>query len=93
MVTGTIWDEARDEAVIRRWKEPLRVSECQECALYPQCRKLKLCEWNEEGCSGLDRAIKTDGLKRKILAAYREYKKEKISNEAEEQLYFDRAWQ
>lgn len=75
MVTGNIRDEGRDEAVTKRWKEPLRVPECGVCALYPQCRKLKLCEWNEDGCSGLDRAIKTDALKREILEAYREYKK------------------
>lgn len=74
MVTGDIWTDKRDEAVGKRWKEPLRVPECEDCVLYPQCRKLKLCEWNREGCNELDRRIKINELKMQILSAYQEYK-------------------
>lgn len=76
MVTGDIWNDARDTAVETNWRKPLSVPECEDCALYPQCRKLSLCEWNRDGCDRLDRSIKINDLKRKMLEAYHVYKKE-----------------
>lgn len=76
MVTGDIWNDARDTAVKTNWRKPLSVPECEDCALYPQCRKLSLCEWNRDGCDRLDRSIKINDLKRKMLEAYHAYKKE-----------------
>lgn len=74
MITGDIWNNERDPVVLNNWKEPLSAPECAECVLYPQCQKLKLCEWNREGCNELDRRIKITELRNQVLSAYREYK-------------------
>lgn len=75
MITGHISREERDETVTKRWQEPLVVPECNHCSLYPQCRKLSMCEWNRKGCHDLDRRIDIAELKEQMLAAYQEWKK------------------
>ena len=77
MVTGDIWSAARDAEVETKWKAPLYVPECGECALYPQCTKLSLCEWNRDGCDKLDRSVRIIDLKRKMIEAYQVYNKER----------------
>ena len=74
MITGHIRSDKREENVIRQWKEPLSVPECRDCALYPQCRKLRLCEHNRDGCSELERKIYTEEIKKQILTTFSEYK-------------------
>ena len=75
MITGHISREERDETVTKRWQEPLVVPECNHCSLYPQCRKLSMCEWNRKGCHDLDRRIDIAERKEQMLAAYQEWKK------------------
>ena len=72
--SGSIYDDARDDALIRAWKERVRQPECEGCALYPTCLKLKKCEWYRDGCTQTARSIEIDMLKKQILAAYREAK-------------------
>lgn len=76
MITGSIYDERKDEAVIRRWKEPLSVPECGDCALLPLCTRLKKCEWNTDGCPEEERLISVRTLQKQMLRAYEEYKME-----------------
>lgn len=77
MVTGSIREKSRDAEVTRRWKERLRVPECEECPLYPQCGKLKMCEWNRDGCSETSRSIRIQEIREQMAAAYQEYREEK----------------
>lgn len=74
MITGTIHDDRRDREVTARWKKPLTVPECADCVLYPQCRKLEMCEWNRDGCNETDRNLGIEEIKKQMLAAYREFK-------------------
>ena len=76
MITGSIQDNVRDKAVEKAWKEPLQVQECARCAVYPICKKLKMCEWNKDGCLELDRMIAIDVLKDQIVKAYKDHKAE-----------------
>lgn len=74
MITGNIWEDRRDTDVEKKWKAPLRVAKCQTCLLYPQCTKLEMCEWNRNGCDEMDRRIRTEELKRQILATFHEFR-------------------
>ena len=88
IVTGTIYAEARDEGVVKAWKERLSVPKCDTCVLYPICTELKMCEWNSDGCSEITRLERIEELKRQILAAYRDYKNGGKIDETEEELHF-----
>ena len=73
-VTGHIQDDQRDPAVTQKWKEPLQVPECNQCALYPVCKKLQMCPWHESCCTELSRKIKKMELTDQIRAAYNKNK-------------------
>lgn len=75
MITGSIPNEDRDVEVEKQWKIPLSVPECRQCALYPICRRLKMCEWNKDGCPEPDCGIEIDELKEQIAEAYQKYKR------------------
>lgn len=75
IITGNIRDEKRDRKVEQRWKQPLNVPECDDCVLYPVCKKLQMCVWNQESCAELDRRIRIRELKEQMQAAYEEYKR------------------
>lgn len=83
MVTGSIRCEQRNADVIREWNEPLTVPECETCALYPLCTRLKKCQWNADGCPETGRIISLRILKKQMIKAYQTKAKEK-TNETEE---------
>ena len=73
MITGHIRDDIRDRAVEAMWKAKLSVPECENCPFYPQCTKLKECEWNKEGCPEIERNIRMQELKEQMLRIYKDY--------------------
>ena len=77
MITGDIRSGERNEAVAQQWKERFSSPECAECALYPTCNRLKMCEWNRDGCTEADREIRMAELKEQMLDALREYRERK----------------
>ena len=81
VITGSIRNDERDESVIQRWKEPLRVPECSHCAVYPKCWKLAMCDWFKHGCSDLDRRIEIIEIKEQMLKAYQEWKEGEAEHE------------
>ena len=83
MITGSIWNEERDPIVTRRWKEMLSVPECRHCALYPRCNRLRMCEWNKDGCDDLARQIDIMIIREQMLKAYEEWKTEETEHETE----------
>ncbi|MBO4745372.1 MAG: 4Fe-4S cluster-binding domain-containing protein [Bacteroidales bacterium] len=76
MITGSIMDNVRDNEVEKKWKDPLSVPECDQCVMYPVCWKLKMCEWNKDGCSELTRNIEIDEIKKQVLEVYGQHKAE-----------------
>ena len=40
---GSIYGGTHDTAVLESWRERLKIPECRECILLPQCTKLKKC--------------------------------------------------
>lgn len=75
IVTGSIDNDNRDMNITRAWCERLSTLECAYCAIYPTCRKLKMCEWNTQGCTKIDRTIRVLELQKQIQKAYHEYKR------------------
>ena len=82
VITGNIENDERDRIVTQRWKERLSVPECNSCALYPRCVRLKMCEWNKDGCNELERQSEIQTIKEQMLAAYQKWKEE--NNEPDE---------
>ena len=74
VITGSIYSDERDKETTELWKERLLVPECGNCALYPRCGKLRMCEWNRDGCSELSRRIMKKETEKQMLKAYREYR-------------------
>ena len=74
MITGSIYNDCRDEAVIQKWKEALSMPECTQCALYPRCGKLAMCEWNRNGCTDMERKIGVMEIREQMLEKYTEWK-------------------
>lgn len=70
---GTIYDPARDSALIRAWKERREpYPECRTCPLFPRCIILKKCAWTEDKCRHSKRILRLTRLKKEILQAYTE---------------------
>ena len=84
MITGDIRDGHRDEEVTRRYKAPLDVPECGSCVLFPICRKLQMCVWNQNSCAEVDRHIAVRELAERVQAIYKEHKNGGEKHEAEE---------
>lgn len=42
-LVGSIYGETYDADILNSWQEPLKLPECRECVLFPQCTKLKKC--------------------------------------------------
>ena len=83
MITGDLYHEERDPDVTRKWKERLVVPACRDCALYPRCRKLAMCEWNRDGCDELERRIDRIRTEEQMLKAYHDRKKEETKHETD----------
>ena len=83
MITGHIRDSRRDEEVTEIWKIPLLVPACDSCVLYPVCRKLRMCIWNQDTCAVTDRKIQIRELTEQVKAVYNAYKNGGRQNEAE----------
>ena len=92
IITGDIFSTERDEKVTKAWKERYITKECSDCVLYPTCVKLKMCEWNKEGCPVSRRQLTINEMKKQILAAYRIVKEGGSIDETEEELYTDWTW-
>lgn len=67
---GQVDKDERDEEVLRRWKERVRLPECPACALYPRCINLKKCAWVGAHCSDLIRTVRKRDLAEQMLASY-----------------------
>lgn len=66
---GSIYSDGRDADMIQSWKEQLEEqAECGICPLYPQCIRLKKCEWEQFGCSEADRQMKLQRLRFQIAS-------------------------
>ncbi len=66
---GSIYSEERDQDVIQSWKERMTdQEECVTCPMYPRCIRLKKCEWEQFGCSEVDRQNKIQRLKYQITS-------------------------
>lgn len=66
---GSIYSAERDQGMIRSWKERMAdQEECLTCPLYPRCIRLKKCEWEQSGCSKVDRQIKIQQYKQQIAS-------------------------
>ena len=83
MITGDLYHEERDPDVTRKWKERLVVPACRDCALYPRCRRLAMCEWNRDGCDELERRIDRIRTEEQMLKAYHDRKKEETKHETD----------
>lgn len=66
---GSIYDNVLDTEMIQSWKQQIDDQlECAKCPLYPQCIRLKKCEWEQFGCSEGDRQMKLQKLRSQIAA-------------------------
>lgn len=66
---GRIYDDALDKGMIQSWKEQMEEQvECGTCPLYPQCIRLKKCEWEQFGCTEADRQMKLQRLRFEIAS-------------------------
>ena len=73
-ITGSIFDDARDEQLLSDWKQHIVHPECADCALYPRCVQLQKCDWAKLGCSESARTMKLQQLQHQILTAYEQSK-------------------
>ena len=71
---GTIYSDARDEAITASWREHIYYPACEPCALYPCCTNTKKCEHNQNGCPESEMQLKKHFFERSVLAAYHEWK-------------------
>lgn len=72
---GSVFSEERDEKVLQQWKErkPPEAA-CRDCAIYPQCIRLKVCPDWRECCSPDKRSQRQDTLRRAVLGTYENWK-------------------
>ena len=75
-LVGSIYQRECDSAMLAAWKERLAVPECRDCAAYPVCRKLKMCEWYQNGCTELARRQEIYMLQQKVLNTYEKARRE-----------------
>ncbi len=74
-VWGSVFSEERDEEVLRQWKEFRRSGEaCRDCAIYPQCLRLKKCPNWPDHCSPMERQLREDEIHWRVLGAYEDRK-------------------
>ncbi|MBQ9393048.1 MAG: radical SAM protein [Oscillospiraceae bacterium] len=69
-VYGSIRDGVTDPARLAAWKETVRQSECDGCALDPLCRRLKNCPFSRTACTAQAREAWKEELRRQIRQAY-----------------------
>lgn len=67
---GSIYVDTIDSNIIASWKERIRVPMCKTCPYYPICQFLKKCDWQNEECTELDRALTYMRLEERILNTY-----------------------
>ena len=77
---GNVQEGVLDTTTLRAWKEATVDASCQSCVLYPQCRELKRCPKNAQGCSETLRAIKLRNLHERILNTYKNGEAEQIDD-------------
>ena len=81
MAVGSLYSEARDEALIRAFKEAYPPDErCRSCADYPLCKRLKLCNGQKEHCDDLYQGCRLLQLREQILNTYEAYRQEEGGN-------------
>ena len=69
---GSLFSDEMDHAVIASWKEKIdRIEACNTCPYYPLCNHLKKCSYTSNTCTELDRQMRLDELKERILTSYR----------------------
>ncbi len=74
-VWGSVFSEERDEEVLRQWKEfRPPVEACKDCAIYPQCFRLKKCPNWPGPCSPIERGNRENRFRRMVLGAYEDWK-------------------
>lgn len=69
-ITGTVFSDERNAAVVQSWKEREEYAECPTCALYPCCIKLKKCFWQNASCTERDRSRRIARVRQSVLEAY-----------------------
>lgn len=68
-VIGSIFDDKLDKAEISSWKELLEDDECNDCAIFPNCLKLKRC-FSSKPCSGSEKEETIQTYKNNVLEIY-----------------------
>ncbi len=71
---GSIYNEDRDMALIRAWKETADLPKCSTCALQPLCFNLRKCPWVKDDCHSARQAIMLYNCEEQIRKTYMEYK-------------------
>ena len=74
-IWGSIYSNERNDQVLCQWRERIPPQEvCTDCAVYPQCVRLRKCPSCGEYCSPLERSFREDKLRRAVLWAYEDQK-------------------
>lgn len=77
---GSIYDDRRNEEMVRAWKEQAELPECLKCPMFPRCNQLKKCNWVKKGCNEANQTILLQRLKRQVLEAYHNRGNEEQNN-------------
>ena len=69
-LVGSIYSDELNNEMLSEWKERVFSSKCKNCVHYPQCRRLKLCAWEANGCTEVRRMQSTILLQNEIVNTY-----------------------
>ena len=68
-IIGNIYQEEKDTKLVNAWKQKERPLElCCNCPLYPQCIRLKKCDWTAFGCTTEERNRKIRRIEKSIAS-------------------------
>ena len=70
-LVGSMAGEDLDQDVLASWREVVRVPACDGCPLYPSCRRLVLCPWDQGRCTEERRWFTLERMRKSMLATWR----------------------
>ena len=68
---GSLEGESLDQDVLASWRELVRVPACDACPLYPSCRRLVNCPWDQGHCTEERRWFALERARKSMLATWR----------------------
>jgi len=75
-LVGSIYNSEVDVEILAKWKEKFKsTTKCNNCPLYPQCVRLKMCPEERKQCSFVQCENKIHLIEKALLHRYKVYKR------------------